>query len=58
VLEVPGKVAMLRMLHAFPDELHPETAPSVLRDHEHVAQPRHARAVRDHAREPDLLLAV
>src|SRR5688500_11273022 len=48
---------MLGMLDGLPHQLHSEAVATVPLDHEYVAQPRHARAVRDHAREPDLLVA-
>ena len=54
-VEEPGEVAVRRMLHGLADELHPEPVPSMALEDEHVAEPGHARAIRHHAREPDLL---
>ena len=48
---------MLGMLDGLPHQLHSEAAATMALEHEHVTEPCHARAVRDHAREPDLLVA-
>ena len=54
-VEEPGTSRCVGMLDGLPHQLHAEAVASMPLEHEHVAEPRHARAVRDHAREPDLL---